>query len=106
MRTVSFELNGVRRDVTVPDEEAQKTIVKVPMADEDDPKQIGASIPGAVSKISVKKGDKVTKGQTLITVEAMKMETAVTAPEDGVIKEIHVEEGSAVKGGQLLITLA
>ena len=106
MRTVSFELNGVRRDVTVPDEEAQKTIVKVPLADEDDPKQIGASIPGAVSKISVKKGDKVTKGQTLITVEAMKMETAVTAPEDGVIKEIHVEEGSAVKGGQLLITLA
>ena len=48
----------------------------------------------------------MTKGQTLITVEAMKMETAVTAPEDGVIKEIHVEEGSAVKGGQLLITLA
>ena len=106
MRTVSFELNGVRRDVTVPDEEAQKSVVKVPMADEDDPKQIGASIPGAISKISVKRGDKVTKGQTLITVEAMKMETAVTAPEDGAIKDIHVEEGAAVKGGQLLITMA
>ena len=106
MRTVSFELNGVRRDVTVPDEEAQKSVVKVPMADEDDPKQIGASIPGAISKISVKRGDKVTKGQTLITVEAMKMETAVTAPEDGAIKDIHVEEGAAVQGGQLLITMA
>ena len=79
MRTVSFELNGIRRDVQVPDEEAQQSIVKVPMADPEDKSQVGASIPGAVSKINVKVGDTVEKNQTLVTIEAMKMETAVTA---------------------------
>ena len=78
MRTVSFELNGIRRDVQVPDEEAQKNIVKVPMADPEDKSQVGSSIPGAVSRLNVKVGDTVEKNQTLVTIEAMKMETAIT----------------------------
>ena len=102
MRTVCFELNSVRRDVQVPDEEARKSIAKVPMADPAVPGQIGASIPGAVSKIWVQSGDKVEKGQTLMTIEAMKMETAVTALRDGTVKEITVKKGDSVKGGQLL----
>ncbi len=76
MRTVSFELNGIRRDVQVPDEEAQKNMVKVPMADPEDKSQVGSSIPGAVSKDSVKVGDAVEKNQTLVTIEAMKRSTA------------------------------
>ncbi len=67
MRTVSFELNGIRRDVQVPDEEAQTNIVQVPMVDPEDKSQVGASIPGAVSKINVKKGDTVEENQTLVT---------------------------------------
>ena len=105
MRTVSFELNGIRRDVQVPDEAAQKSIVRVPMADPEDKSQVGASIPGAVSKISVKPGDRVEKDQTLVTIEAMKMETAVTARMDGVVETVEVREGDAVKGGQLLLTI-
>ena len=105
MRTVMFELNGVRREVKVPDEEAQKSIIKVPMADPEDKSQIGASIPGAVSKISVKVGDKVEKNQTLITIEAMKMETAIAARMDGVVESIEVKEGDTVKGGQLLMKI-
>ena len=105
MRTVSFELNGIRRDVQVPDEAAQKSIVKVPMADPEDKSQVGASIPGAVSKINVKVGDRVEKNQTLVTIEAMKMETAITARMDGKVAAIEVKEGDTVKGGQLLLTI-
>ena len=105
MRTVSFELNGIRREVQVPDEEAQQNIVKVAMADPNDKSQLGASIPGAVSKIDVQVGDRVEKNQTLITIEAMKMETAVTARMAGVVESIEVQEGDTVKGGQLLLTI-
>ena len=105
MRTVSFELNGIRRDVQVPDAEAQKNIVKVPMADPEDKSQVGASIPGAVSKVQVKVGDTVELNQTLITIEAMKMETAVTARMAGTVESIQVAEGDTVKGGQLLLTI-
>ncbi len=105
MRTVSFELNGIRREVQVPDEAAQKNIVKVPMADPEDKSQVGASIPGAVSKVQVKAGDPVELNQTLITIEAMKMETAISARMSGVVDEILVKEGDTVKGGQLLIKI-
>jgi len=105
MRTVSFELNGIRREVKVPDEEAQKNIVKVQMADPEDKSQVGASIPGAVSRIGVKVGDRVEKNQTLVTIEAMKMETAVTARMSGTVASIEVQEGDTVKGGQLLLTI-
>ena len=105
MRTVSFELNGIRRDVQVPDEAAQKNIVRVAMADPEDKSQVGASIPGAVSKIAVKAGDRVEKNQTLVTIEAMKMETAVTARMSGTVASVEVKEGDTVKGGQLLLTI-
>lgn len=105
MRTVCFELNGIRRDVQVPDETAQQKIVKVPMADPLNKGDVGSSIPGAVSKISVKVGDKVQVNQTLITIEAMKMETAITAQIDGVVESIEVAEGDTVKCGQLLMKI-
>ena len=105
MRTVSFELNGIRRDVQVPDEEAQKNIVKVPMADPEDKSQVGSSIPGAVSRLNVRVGDTVEKNQTLVTIEAMKMETAITARMSGTVSEILVKEGETVKGGQLLLVI-
>lgn len=105
MRTVSFELNGIRREVKVPDEEAQKNIVKVPLADPNNYSEIGASIPGSVAKINVKVGDKVAVNQTLIVIEAMKMETAVVSLIDGEVDTIEVKEGDTVKGGQLLIKL-
>ena len=105
MRTVSFELNGIRRDVQVPDEEAQKNIVTVPMADPEDTRQVGSSIPGAVSRLNVKVGDTVEKNQTLVTIEAMKMETAITARMSGTVSEILVKEGETVKGGQLILVI-
>ena len=75
------------------------------MADPQDKSQSGASIPGMVSKINVKIGDKVSENDTLGIIEAMKMETAVLARMDGVVKEIHAKEGDTVKAGELLFTL-
>ncbi len=66
---------------------------------------INAPLPGLVLKIHVKVGDKVSKDQNLITMEAMKMENEVRSHFDGVIKEIHVKEDDSVNEGDLLITL-
>lgn len=62
-------------------------------------------MPGKVVKILVAKGAKVTRGQGVVVVEAMKMENELGAPRDGVVKEISVAEGQPVEGGALLITL-
>jgi pyruvate carboxylase len=75
------------------------------MADPEDKSQVGASIPGAVSRIAVKVGDRVEVNQTILTIEAMKMETAIAARMSGTVESISVREGDTVKGGQLLLTL-
>ena len=75
------------------------------MADPENKAEVGASIPGAVAGINVKVGDTVEEGQTVITIEAMKMETATSARMAGTVKEILVNEGDTVKGGQLLMRI-
>ena len=104
-RTVQFELNGMRREVAVPDPKAPDTSRRVTMADPEDKGQIGASIPGMVSKVSVKPGDTVTVNQVVAIIEAMKMETSVVARMDGVMGDVLVEAGSTVKAGELLMTM-
>ena len=104
-RMVYFELNGRPREVAVPDASAADQISARPKADPHDPKQIGASMPGKVISVAVAAGDAVEAGQTLVVAEAMKMETAVTAPVDGVVAELLVRQGDAVRGGDLLVRL-
>ena len=104
-RTVLFELNGSAREVSVPDHTAVETAAKVPMADPSDKSQVGSSIPGAVSKVQVKVGDKVEENQVLLIVEAMKMETSITARVAGTIEEVLVEPNQTVKAGQLLMKI-
>ncbi|RUA08510.1 MAG: hypothetical protein DSY38_01665, partial [Fusobacteria bacterium] len=65
-----------------------------------------ASIPGAIIEILVKKGDKVKKDQKLVIMEAMKMETTITAKTDGIVEEIFVKEMKIVEAGELLIQLS
>ncbi len=102
---VQFELNGMRREVAVRDPNASEKTRQVVQADESDPRQVGASIPGMVSKLHVQPGDTVEENQVLMTIEAMKMETAVTARTAGKVREIRVKEGQAVKAKELLILL-
>ncbi|HEY5679089.1 MAG TPA: sodium-extruding oxaloacetate decarboxylase subunit alpha [Pseudomonadales bacterium] len=65
-----------------------------------------AALAGNVFKVLVQPGDVVTEGQTILVVEAMKMETAVAASQDGTVAEVHVREGDAVAVGDPLVTLA
>ncbi len=104
-RNVQFLLNGIRREVAVPDHSAQDTVAKVVMANTEDLRQVSSPIPGMVSKIMVKKGDKVEKNQVLLVVEAMKMETSIVANTDGVIDEILSAEGASIKAGELLMCI-
>jgi len=63
---------------------------------------ITAPMPGKVTSVEVKKGAKVSKGQRLLTLEAMKMEHGLTAPFDGVVAELNAKEGAQVTEGAVL----
>lgn len=104
-RNVLFELNGMRREVAVMDPNAKDTATKFPVADPAEPGQVGASIPGMVSRVDVKKGDKVEANQTLAVIEAMKMETSIVAKVAGVVEEVRIKKGDNVRAGELLITI-
>lgn len=104
-RNVIFELNGVRREVAIPEKGAQEKTTAIKLADPADPGQVGASIPGTVFKILVEKGQKVEENEALIIIEAMKMETKIVARKKGMVEEILVKQGQAVKAGELLMTI-
>lgn len=104
-RTISFELNGMIRDVEIKDNHFLGNIKDVVKADMDNPLQIGASIPGKVVKILVSEGDNVKVNQPLIVIEAMKMETVIVAKLDGKVDSIKVEKDELVSDKQLLIVM-
>ena len=104
-RNVQFELNGMRREVAVPDPTAADSVKQTVMADPNDKSQAGASIPGMVSKINVKPGDKVKENDVLVVIEAMKMETSVVARMEGTVDEVFIKANQSVKAGELLLTI-
>ena len=104
-RTVFFELNGQPRDVTVVDKSLEPKASANIKADATNTKHIGASMPGMISTIAVQAGDNVTKGQKLLSLEAMKMETNLTADRDGKIGQVLVKRGTQVAAGDLLMTM-
>ena len=104
-RTVNFELNGMRREVAVPDKNAEVKGKTVVLADPEDKSQVGSSIPGMVSKVKVKPGDVVEENQVLAIIEAMKMETSVVARMSGVVDQVYITDGASVKAGELLMTI-
>ncbi|HKJ03985.1 MAG TPA: pyruvate carboxylase [Geopsychrobacteraceae bacterium] len=103
-RNIYFELNGEPRQVTVADlaVETEGSSVK---ADPDDSRQIGAPMPGKIFKLLVAVGDEVKKGDTLLSTEAMKMETNIKAKKGGVVKEVLFAEGAQVGQDDLLVLL-
>ena len=62
-------------------------------------------MPGKVSTVAVKAGDLVKAGDRLLSIEAMKMETAITAPADATVKDVAVAAGRLVEAGDLLVEL-
>jgi glutaconyl-CoA/methylmalonyl-CoA decarboxylase subunit gamma len=65
-----------------------------------------APMPGTIVDVQIGAGEKAAKGQTLMILEAMKMENEILAPEDCTVVETHVSKGTPVNAGDLLVTLA
>ena len=102
-RTVFFELNGQPRSVKVPD---RSKVAKRPprrKAEADHPNEIGAPMPGTIATVNVIAGHRSVKGEVLVTIEAMKMETSVRAERDGVVKEVVARPGQQVDAKDLLV---
>jgi pyruvate carboxylase len=104
-RTVFFELNGQPREVVVPDRSLEGNLHRHPKADPEDPNHVPAPMPGKVSNVAVKKGQAVKEGERLLSIEAMKMETAVYCPREATVADVLVKAGSVIGAGDLLIVL-
>ena len=104
-RTVTFELNGMTRETSIPDKSvAVKTKARA-KADPANPLEVAAPIPGIITALAVGVGAKVAKDDKLVTMEAMKMQTTIYAQADGVVAEISAQVGETVESKDLLMRL-
>ena len=104
-RVLFFNLNGQRREVVVKDTSIISSVQTKQKAEPTNKEQIGATMPGSVLEVLVKKGDSVKQGDTLLITEAMKMETAIEARFDGIVKHIYVSSGEPIAQDDLLIEI-
>jgi pyruvate carboxylase len=104
-REVFFELNGQPRRVRVTDRSLAADVPARARAEDGNPAHIGAPMPGAVTTVAVGEGQAVKPGDVLLTLEAMKMETAICADHAGTVARIHAPVGSQVEAKDLLIEL-
>ena len=104
-QTAIFELNGYPRHTTVTNKALAKNAVTKAKADPADASQVGAPMPGMVASIAVSVGQKVKEGETLLTLEAMKMFAAVASPIAGTVTEVCTKIGESVESKDLLVRL-
>jgi pyruvate carboxylase len=104
-RTVFFELNGQPREITIRDRSLDIKEQPKPKADPAQPGQIGAPIPGVVSTVAVELAQKIQKGERLLVMEAMKMQSTVYAPVGGTVKQLLVQPGQKVEAKDLLLVI-
>jgi pyruvate carboxylase len=105
-RTVFFELNGQPRSVSITDRSLEAKVQKRPKATPGDAREVAAPMPGLIVTVAVRTGDKVKKGQKLLSLEAMKMETTLYAERDGTLAEVLVTPGTPVEAGELIARYA
>jgi len=105
-RTVFFELNGQPRSVRVADSGQVARRAPPRKVEEGNATHVGAPMPGTVASVAVVPGSKVARGELLLTLEAMKMETAVRAPAAGEVTEVLVRAGQAVEARDLLLIVS
>ncbi|WP_321334102.1 pyruvate carboxylase [Breoghania sp.] len=101
---VFFELNGQPRLIRVADRrKGASAVVQKAKAQDGNANQIGAPMPGVVASVGIKVGSKVSEGDLLLTIEAMKMETGIHAQRDAVVSAIHVTPGEQIDAKDLLV---
>jgi len=105
MVTVYFKVNGQGRYVQIKDASIKVSTIENIKVDKGDTTEIGAPLQGMLSTILVRKGEKVSKNQPLFIIEAMKMETTITAIADGTINKIQLKEGTMVNTEDLVLRL-
>ncbi len=104
-RLIRFEINGMPREIKVHDKHVATQNIEVRKADKDIVGEVGATLSGSVVKVLVEKGAHVKKGDPVLVTEAMKMETTVTAPKDGIVSEILAKAGGRISSGDLLLVI-
>lgn len=104
-RTVFFELNGQSREIEVVDNSLEASAARNVAADPNDLTHVAASMPGMVIAVSVEQGDEVNKGDKLLALEAMKMETVVYADRAGKVEQLLAKSGMQVEAGDLLAVI-
>ncbi len=104
LRTVMFTLNGQLRPVSVRDRAVASDVKVAEKADPGNPAQVAAPFAGVVS-LAVAEGEEVSAGATVATIEAMKMEAAITAPRAGKVARVAISSAQQVEGGDLLVVL-
>ncbi len=102
---VFFELNGQPRIIRVQDRSVSDVATAHAKADRTNPDHIGAPMPGVVASVAVEAGAKVKKGDMILTIEAMKMETGIHAERDATVKAVHVSAGTQIDAKDLLVEL-
>ena len=102
---VFFELNGQPRVIRVPNRLVTSETISRPKADPSNSNHIGAPMPGVISAVSVNEGQTVKKGDLLLTIEAMKMETGIHVERDAKIKAVHVKAATQIDAKDLIIEL-
>ncbi len=105
MRTVMCIINGQLRPVLVRDRSIASEVPTAEKADRSNPDHVAAPFAGVVT-VGVAVGDKVSAGQTIATIEAMKMEAAITAPKAGTVSRVAVSATAQVEGGDLLVVVS
>lgn len=103
MKMVFFRLNGQTRNIEVKDKSLNIQKTENQKADKSDASQLGAPLQGMLSKIFVKEGQEVSKNQPLFVIEAMKMETTITAPAGAKVTKIQLKEGTLVNADDLVL---
>lgn len=102
---VFYELNGQPRIIRVQKTDAVASVKKNKKAESGNENHIGAPLPGMVSNMAVKVGQKIETGDLLLSIEAMKMETTLHAEKDGIVAEVLVNAGEQVESKDLMIVL-
>jgi pyruvate carboxylase len=104
-QTAIFELNGYPRHTTVANKKLAKEGSSRAKADPAKSNEVGAPMPGMIASVAVSVGQKVKEGETLLTLEAMKMFAAVAAPTAGTVQEVFAKVGESVESKDLLVRL-
>ena len=102
---VFFELNGQPRSIMVPDRSVQNLTKKRQKKEPGNKNQIGAPMPGSIATVAVSEGEDIKAGDLVLTIEAMKMETAIHADVSGTVKAVHVSVGDQIDAKDLLVEI-